>query len=276
MRSQTVLVTGGSSPLGDVMLPVLARIFTRVIATGRSDAAMSRVAAHGAQPLAFDLRDTTVPTVRADVLVHAAGIRLASGAVRLSRAAGARCTVAISSASATAGQHPDNAEIRAAEELLTRFGAVSILRPTMIYGSPRDRNVRRLNKALATLPAVPRFKGGGRLAPVFVDDVVAAIVETIESPRVEPIAVAGPNSVLFGELVDELCSLNKYPRLPTPVPVALLSFAGRVTKRRLGKVSHALEMLSVDRSAPSPTEVGFRYQPTDLSAGLRQALQRYE
>ena len=244
MRAETVLVTGGTSPLGDVLMPRLISSFDSVIGVVRSREAATRMTDLGASYAIWDLNSETPPPVlKADILVHGAGIRLAQGATILGRACGTDTNVAISSASAMAPSHPSRAELLSAERSFTGLPRAMILRPTMIYGSPRDNNVRRLNLVLARLPAVPRFTGGARITPV---------------------------------LVDELCLAAGHRRVRVSVPVPMLAYVGRATRRHFGKVAHALEMLVVDRSASAPNEVGFSYSPTELSAGIRLALHRYQ
>jgi hypothetical protein len=257
-------------------MPMLTSKFERVIAVVRSEAAATQIAAHGAEPVIWDLSSNAPPpALSADIFVHGAGIRLARGATLLSIAAAAQKTVAISSASATADGHPDRHELLQAEQLLTRLPRLSILRPTMIYGSRRDNTVRRLNVALTKLPAVPRFTGGAMITPVLADDLAEAILEALDMDTTQPLPVAGPRPIQFGELVDELCRVAGHRRLRLSVSVPMLAAVGRATRRRFGKVSHALEMLTVDRTAPGPGEVGFSYRPTELSAGVELALSRY-
>jgi uncharacterized protein YbjT (DUF2867 family) len=59
----------------------------------------------------------------------------------------------------------------------------TILRPTMIYGSERDRNLSRLIRFLARTPAVP-LPGGGRalIQPVQALDLARAVVSVLQTP----------------------------------------------------------------------------------------------
>lgn len=270
------LVTGGSSPLGDVVLPALMDDGHDVVCAARSEQAASRCEAHGAQVLPLDLdgRVREVPTV--DVVVHMAGVGRSDAALELVARSGARALVVISSASATVAGHPDRDWILAAERRLAAASRVdvTVLRPTMIYGSPRDRNLSRLVSGLRRLPVVPRFRGGGRVQPVLADDVARAIVEATTSGLAGTRFVGGPRPVLFGDLVDAVSDLEGHRRTPFAVPIAPLSrIAARVPAS--AKSVHAVEMLAVDRAVPAPCDEGFAYRPTELRRGVEIALGRY-
>lgn len=273
-----VLVTGGSSPLGDHVVPRLLDSGRRVAATARSKEAAARLRSRGVHVIEHTLGSgTEIAGVEATALVHLAGIRFVGDVLRLAPATRARRVVVISSASATAPGHPQRDEICAAEDDLATLGAdARILRPTMIYGSARDNNVRRLYHTILRLPAVPHFSGGGAIMPVLVDDVVEAVLESLEEPtppRTRP--VAGPAPVRIGDLVDAICESTGSRRLSIHLPVGM---AARVTQRAVknpGKLVHAVQMLTSDRVVDDPRTVGFHYPPTPLSVGIVTAIRRY-
>lgn len=73
---------------------------------------------------------------------------------------------------------------RDAEKLIEDSGlSWTILRPTMIYGSERDRNLSRLIRFLARTPVVP-LPGGGRalIQPVHAGDLACAVASVLETP----------------------------------------------------------------------------------------------
>jgi uncharacterized protein YbjT (DUF2867 family) len=231
----------------------------------------------GAVVLNHNLRSgEALSGVRASSLVHLAGIRHAEAALALAQHVSADHIVAISSASATAPSHPDRVEIVNAERRIRQFPApVAILRPTMIYGSARDRNVRRLYRLVQRIPRVPHFAGGGRVMPVFVDDLARAIGEAVDERNSFVRPVGGPTPVTLGEIVDELCRALHRPRFPMRVPVRPAArLAGGVAHGRW-KSLHALQMLGVDRVVESPKDVGFGYEPTSLARGIDAAVRRY-
>jgi len=274
----SILLTGGSSPLGDVLVPRLLRRYSSVTAIVRSDEAGDRLADQGLDVLRWDLEsEFAPPRVAASHLLHVGGIMHAGAAKRLAQSSDVRHIVAISSASATMEGHPNRDWIIAAETcLLDSEIMTTILRPTMIYGSPRDRNVRRLYSLLSHLPAIPRFVGGGLLMPVFADDLVSAVEESLALSVTGTFAVAGPNPITFGSMVDSIATFGGMRQIPIPVPVPLMSFVAKKLSWMSGKSIHALQMLALDRVVEPPSEAGFEYLPTSFSDGLMIALRRYQ
>jgi len=116
----------------------------------------------------------------------------------------------------------------------------TILRPTMIYGNARDRNLTRLLEALERWPIFPLFgDGAGLLQPVFIDDLVEAIVRALSSP----VAVAktydlgGGLPLSYRQLVAETAAaLGRHVWLvgvPLPLAAAGVRLANRCGVRAL-------------------------------------------
>ena len=60
----------------------------------------------------------------------------------------------------------------------------TILRPTMIFGTPADRNIIRLIKWIRKYPIIPIFGNGNSLQmPVYVNDLAWSIVKVSEIPK---------------------------------------------------------------------------------------------
>lgn len=112
--------------------------------------------------------------------------------------------------------------------------------------------------------------------PVFVDDVVDALLEIMTSTPGDVRPVSGPVPVRIGELLDEVCRAGNLPRIPVRIPLSPLIGLASLLGARAGKAVHALQMLSSDRIVDSPGKVGFRYSPTPLSEGVALAVRRYD
>jgi len=274
----TALVTGGSSSLGVFVIPKLLERFERVIATSRSDSSSRLIRALGAESLDFDLENPVAVGVHAQFLVHIAGVRYHEGALHLMRGSGADHLIAVSSASSVVEGHPNRGWLLTAEKALMAAAPHStIVRPTMIYGSARDRNLFRLYKLLRRARLAPRVSGGAVLMPVIVDDVAAAIVELVDdgSPTcVRPIS--GPTQVDFGEILKALCRAGRIRQVPPRLPLQPVIWGARALGSHDRKAIHALQMLGVNRIVEPPHKVGFRYAPTSLDDGLERAVDRYD
>jgi nucleoside-diphosphate-sugar epimerase len=81
----------------------------------------------------------------------------------------------------------------------------TIVRPTMIYGTPKDRNMIKLIKFLYKSPFMPIFGSGKALQqPVFVEDLADAIPKILESNVTKNKAynLSGKYPLSFNDVVD--------------------------------------------------------------------------
>lgn len=280
----SILVTGGTSSAGLLLLDLVRQAGDRVHAVVRSDTAGAAVLERGATRVHHDLAGGMAPPAgSADVLVHVAGVSHAAAADRLARAWGCRAAVCVSSASATVDGHPLAERVRSWEdELLNSTIRWRVVRPTMIFGSTRDRNLRLLTRVLRLLPACPRFTGGGQIQPVFVDDVAAAVWEAARRTRdgdealQRVIPYGGTRRMTFGALCADISERERLRRLSLPVPVGMLDRLSKmIGADRRSRVGHALSMLTTTRVVESPCDVGLDHVPVPWPVALDIALSRY-
>jgi len=165
-----LLVTGGSGFLGGDVLREAARRGHETVALARSAAAASTVAGLGARPIAGDLDATgqlaeTFAAARCDVLLNLASLGFGHAPVIVAAAqqAGLRRAIFVSSTAITTTLAAPAKRVRLTAEQRIRDSALewTILRPTMIYGAPGDRNLSRLLALLSRAPMLP-VPGGGR------------------------------------------------------------------------------------------------------------------
>jgi uncharacterized protein YbjT (DUF2867 family) len=272
-----VFVTGGSSPLGELVLPRLAAVHD-VWALARSDAAAKLVEARGATVVTGALENGAGwPEMMrsADAVVHLAGLHLVDAII--THVDSHQPLTVISSASVRNPAHPQSSALRDAEARLAaaKLDALVLLRPTMIYGSSGDRNVRNLARMVARLPAVPRFVGGGVVQPVLADDVADAVLTTLGNMGRTEAELAGPVPMRLGDLVRDLARLLGTPVLPVPVPVGALAWLAANAGGRQSRTRHALAMLRHDRAVTPAGIETLGHSPTPLAEGLPLALSRY-
>jgi len=229
-----LLVTGGSGFLGSYVLDEAARRGHEAVALARSEAAATAVARYGGQPLIGDFNDPArlpeaFSTARCEALVNLAS--LGSGhapvIVTATRAASIDRAIFVSTTAVTTTLPARSKQVRLAAEQEIRGSGLqwTILRPTMIYGAPGDRNLARL---LTLLPRVPLFPvpGGGRhlQQPVHVADVAVAVLNAVEraAGAGHCYDVAGPEPLSFAELL-RVCARAVGSRARfVPVPLAPL------------------------------------------------------
>src|SRR6185437_7030646 len=102
-----------------------------------------------------------------------------------------------------------------------------ILRPTMIYGAPGDRNLSRLLPLLCRFPVLPVPGGGHLQQPVHAADVADAVLAAAERRAAggRIYDVAGPEPMTFAELLrtsaNAVASRTRFFPVPlTPVVAA--------------------------------------------------------
>ena len=234
-----LLVVGGSGFLGGYVLREAAWRGHQCVALARSQHAALIVEGYGARPIVGDLDD---PRSLDDAFVAArceALICLASlghghgpGVVAAAEEAGIRRTVFVSTTAVTTTLHPPTKKIRLAAEQQIRDCLLdwTILRPTMIYGAPGDRNLSRLLTLLSHAAMLPVPGTGNCLhQPVHVADAATAVLAALDQPAAigSLYNLAGPEPLPFTELLRACArAVGSRTRL-VPVPLAPLLVMAR-------------------------------------------------
>jgi nucleoside-diphosphate-sugar epimerase len=210
-----------------------------VVALARSYTAIAAVARHGAEPLSGDFDD---PAGLADAFssaqcssllnIASLGFGHAPAIVAAARAAGVDRAVFISTTAVTTRLRARSRSVRLMAEQQIRESGLkwTILRPTMIYGAPGDRNLSRLLALLTRVPVLP-VPGGGRhlQQPVHVADVAGAVLSAAERPESAGSIydVAGPEPLSFDELLRITARAVGSRTRFLPVPLSPLVAAAR-------------------------------------------------
>jgi uncharacterized protein YbjT (DUF2867 family) len=238
-----LLVTGGSGFLGGYVLREATARGYKTIALARSVAAGRSVAANGAQPIAGDLDrgrelDEAFAAVGAGALLCLASLGRGHGPsiVAAAEEAGISRAVFVSTTAVTTTLDPPTKQVRLAAEQQIRGSGLdwTILRPTMIYGAPGDRNLSRLLVLLRRTPVLPVPAVGACLhQPVHVADVAAAVLDALARPAAigSMYNVAGPEPIPFAELLRTCARAVGSRTLLVPVPLAPLVMLARGYER---------------------------------------------
>jgi uncharacterized protein YbjT (DUF2867 family) len=289
-----LLVTGGSGFLGQYVLAEATRRGLATAALARSAAAAQVVAARGARPVLGDLDQPArlgdvFAAADCDALVNLAslGFGHAPAILAAARAAGLTRAVFVSTTAVTTKLPARSREIRlAAEDQIRASGlAWTILRPTMIYGAPGDRNLSRLLQVLVRARMLPVPGGGKHLQqPVHVADVADAVLAAVTCPATAGACydVAGPEPLTFSALLHVSArAVGSRTRL-IPVPLTAVTAAVRCYERlspRPRLRAEQIQRLAEDKAfsieaaardlgyAPRPFGDGIRAEAAEL--GLR-------
>jgi uncharacterized protein YbjT (DUF2867 family) len=144
----------------------------------------------------------------------------------------------------------------------------TIVRPTMIYGTARDRNISRMLRFLARWPVFP-LCGNALWQPVYVEDLAAAVVAALDSPVTvgRTYNLAGAYPLRFSELVRTAARTLLRRVLLVRVPVAAAVLAARVTRL---VTPEQVRRLAEDKAfdyADATRDFGFK--PRTFAEGVR-------
>lgn len=119
-----------------------------------------------------------------DAVIHAAGIEYAPQVKAALERAGTGRLLAVSSTSAHSSYASRSGPKLAMEAIVRESGLDwTIVRPTMIYGSERDKNMNRLLRFLDRSPVFPVFGSGENLwQPVYHEDLARGVAAAFEYP----------------------------------------------------------------------------------------------
>lgn len=170
-----------------------------------------------------------------DALINLASIGFghAQGIIRASEKSGIRRAVFISTTAILTQLNASSKQIRTQAEAHIKLSNFewTILRPTMIYGAPDDRNIIHLVKFLDRFPAIPVMGNGDCLQqPVHVEDVAKVLVDALFSDRAQGriFNISGKHPNTFNEVIDIAASAlgKKIYKMHVPYRIAL--FGARV------------------------------------------------
>ena len=280
-----VLLTGATGLLGGELLKLLlaegheARCLLRA---GSPNA--SRLDAERAEIFRGDAaneEDLLRALQGTDALLHVAGIEYAQPVVEATRRAGVGRVVVVGSTSVHSSYEFRAGPKLRMERVVRRSGLDwTIVRPSMIYGSERDKNVQRLLRFLGRAPVFPMFGPGTNLwQPVYHEDCARGVYEALV--RLSAVGrsydLPGGESLTYLDLVKTAAgALGKKPRivrLPLE-PVRLLLGAAEKLRLPLPVGSEQVLRLREDKAYPyeeARRELGYAPRPFREGVALEVA-----
>ena len=167
---------------------------------------------------------------------------------------------------------------QAAETAITSSGLdTTLLRPTMIYGTPGDRNMIRLLRWLNSWPVLPVFGNGRSLQqPVHVSDVAWAVVQALAAPATigRQFNISGAAPLSYNEVV--LLTAQALGRrvqrfhIPARPMVAALQATERLGIPLPIKAEQVLRLNEDKAFSHAEAAEAFGYTPMAFEQGIRQ------
>jgi uncharacterized protein YbjT (DUF2867 family) len=261
-----------------------ARRRYEVVALARSQAAAAAVTTLGARPVTGDLNDPgslagAFGAAGGDTLVNLASLGFGHASVIIAAAeqAGIRRAVFVSTTAVTTTLAVSSKRTRlAAEDRIRQSGLEwTILRPTMIYGDPGDRNLSRLLPLLRRTPVLPVPGAGHLQQPVHAADVADAVLAAAERPAAagHTYDVAGPEPLTFAELLRTsaraVSSRTRF--IPVPLTPVVAAARGYELLSKNPKISvEQLRRLAEDKAFAIDDAVrDLGYAPRPFADGIR-------
>ncbi len=284
-----VFVTGGTGFTGSRLIPLLLKNGYQVRCLHRLTSDRSLLLRN--QPeiewVEGDLSDTQALTASMqgmDALVNIAslGFGHADSIIRAAKKAGIQRAIFISTTAIFTQLNAKSRTVRVAAELAIETSGLryTILRPTMIYGSNRDRNMWRLIRFMRFAPVVPVFGNGKSLQqPIYVDDVAQAILGCLRSPTTtvcKSYNIAGKHPLTYNQVIDTIArQMNKRVwkiHIPSKPAVSLLGFFEGMRIPFPIKAEQVLRLNENKDFSYADAERDFGFSPRSFEEGIGMEL----
>ncbi|MDQ3006466.1 MAG: NAD-dependent epimerase/dehydratase family protein [Chloroflexota bacterium] len=237
-----VFVTGATGFTGSHVVPLLLRSGYEVSCLYRASSDRSFLTDSNIEWILGDVSDANswaTAMQSADALVNIAslGFGHADSIISAAKTAGVQRAIFISTTAIFTQLNAPSKKVRVVAELAIETSGLkyTILRPTMIYGSDRDRNMWRLIRFMRYSPIVPIFGDGKYLQqPIYVADVAQAVVSCLSNEGTvgKSYNIAGKQARTYNEVIDSITRQMKKRvwklHVPSKPVVALLRLLERI------------------------------------------------
>ena len=283
-----IFVTGATGFTGSRVVPLLLKSGYAVRCLYRASSDRSSLAGLDIEWALGDVSDPqslTSAMQGTDALVNVAslGFGHAESILRSANEAGVKRGIFISTTAIFTQLNAGSKSVRlAAEEAIQASGLdYTILRPTMIYGSPRDRNMWRLIRLLRITPVMPIFGDGESLQqPIFVDDVAQAVLLALQTDATigKSYNIAGKAPLTYNQVIGAVASaLGKRVwklHLPYMPIVHMLQFTERMKFRLPIKAEQVLRLNENKAFSYEEARRDFGFSPRSFEEGLQTEITR--
>lgn len=174
--------------------------------------------------------------------------------------------------------NPASKTIRLEAEKLIKESSLdyTIIRPTMIYGTPKDRNMWRLVKYLKKMSIIPVLGDGTYLQqPVYVKDLANAIVRAYENSISIKKAynISGAKALNYNEVIDITAkTLGKKVvkiHIPMKLSYGLLKIYEKLSKKPKLKAEQVLRLNENKDFSHEEAKLDLGYSPLSFEEGIK-------
>ncbi len=220
-----------------------------------------------------------------DVLINIAslGFGHTDSIIRAAQNAGIKRAIFISTTAVFTQLNAKSKKVRVAAEFAIETSGLhyTILRPTMIYGSPRDRNMWRLIRFMQLFPIIPIFGDGAHAylqQPIYVEDVARAVLGCLQSDLTigKCYNIAGKHPLTYNEVIDTVAG-QMHKRIwklhvPSKPVVSMLTLFERIRISFPIKAEQVLRLNENKSFSYEEAQRDFGFSPLSFEDGIQLEL----
>ncbi|MEP7136227.1 MAG: NAD-dependent epimerase/dehydratase family protein [Chloroflexota bacterium] len=281
-----IFVTGATGFTGSRVVPLLLKSGYEVRSLYRASSDRSSLAGLDIEWVLGDFSDSQSLTsamqgTNALINIASLGFGHADSIISAATKAGVRRALFISTTAIFTQLNAGSKKVRLAAELAIQNSWLNytILRPTMIYGSDRDRNMWRLIRFMRYSPIVPIFGDGEYLQqPIYVDDVAQALVSCLSNDQTigKSYNIAGKQALTYNEVINTIAKgMNKHVwkiHVPSKPVVSLLGLFEQIKISFPIKAEQVLRLNENKDFSYAEAQRDFGFSPLSFEEGIELEL----
>jgi len=283
-----ILVTGATGFTGQRVLPLLMGK-GEICCLLRPNSDVRKIEEFGYE-IAFgdlsDLDSLTKAMFGYDALINIAsiGFGYAPGIVKTAEKAGIKRAIFISTTALFTQLDVTSKSVRQQAEDCIKASKLewTILRPTMIYGSPGDRNMIRLIGYIDRFPVIPIFGKGNYLQqPVYINDVAKSIVDVFFNDKTiqNVFNISGKFPHTYNEIIDFTARALRKKIIKIHLPFKLSLYAmwlyGKMSSKPLITCEQIMRLNEHKNFDYSYAKEVFGYNPSSFEEGISKEVTLY-
>ncbi|WP_313238100.1 SDR family oxidoreductase [Sporosarcina ureae] len=283
-----ILLTGATGFLGEFVLEELVQRGHQVTCFVRKTSNLDKIKQLNVSYVFGELDDYKSicnALKEKDALINIAslGFGHAPNIIRACKETGVKRSIFVSTTGIFTKLNPDSKGIRlAAEEQIEESNLdYTIIRPTMIYGTSKDRNMWRLVKYLKVFPILPILGTGMYLQqPVYVSDLAKAIVDSYEKDISinKAYNISGAEALTYNEVVDTTGKAlgKKVVKIHIPMKLSynLLKWYERISRKPKLKAEQVLRLNENKNFSYEDAEKDLGYSPLSFKDGIKLEIEK--
>ena len=214
-----------------------------------------------------------------DIIIHIVQMRYSPTIVDIAHEVGAKRLIIIGTTGIYSQYRLYSSEYKDAEEYIYNNCNVPyvILRPTMIYGSERDKNVHKLVNFMKKFKFFPVFgPGKGKMQPIYYKDLSYAIYQVYKRDNLinESYNIAGKNQLEYQEILRETSKALGQKvfilKIPFKVATTIVSIYNKFSKKPKLKLEQVRRLNEDKVFDYSESSVAFDFNPITFEEGIKK------